>query len=154
MPSQSRPCCAAVSRFEDAASGAAAHLAPGLDFHLPHSSKQDRVIARVHRQIRSAGVFVDKEDPLPVLASVGCSKDSSLGLGAVAVADGRYEDDVRVVLIDDDASDSAGLFESHMSPGLAAVSGFVDAIADRDITANEALARAGPHDVVVRSEER
>src|SRR5215467_11093524 len=108
------------------------------------------MIVRVHCQVRSASVFVDKEDPLPGFAAIGCSKDPSLRLRSVAVTDSRDKHDVRIVWIDYDAGDSTRLVETRVGPCLAAVSGFVDAIADRDVAANEALARASPDDVVVR----
>src|SRR5262249_22259797 len=65
------------------------------------------------------------------------------------MADGRDENDVGIAGIDYDPRNPACFVETHVSPGLASVSRLIDAVADRDIAANEALAGAGPDDVVV-----
>ena len=52
-----------------------------------------------------------------------------------------------ILRIDDDAADLAGVAQADVGPGLAAVSGFVDAVAGGQIGANVRFARARVNDL-------
>src|SRR5439155_15723108 len=141
------PCHAAVARHEQPAARAAALASPGVDLELPHPGEEDARIARIHRDLRAAGVLVHEERALPRRAAVGRPDYAALRLRAVRGAQRECEDDLRVRGIDDDAPDAARLLETHAGPGLARVRRLVDAVANRDMTANPRLARARPNDV-------
>ena len=106
-------------------------------------------VVQIHRDVGAAGVLVDEQRLRPRLAAVGRAEDAALRLRAVGVAERAGEHDVRVLRVDDEARDAAGLLEAHQRPGLAGVGRLVDALADRDVAADLALAGAGPDDVRV-----
>ena len=147
VPSELLPCHAAVARHEQPAARAAALASPGVDLELPHPGEEDARIARIHRDLRAAGVLVHEERALPRRAAVGRPEYAALRLRAVRGAQRACEDDLRVRGIDDDTPDAARLLQTHAGPGLACVRRLVDAVANRDVTANPRLARARPHDV-------
>jgi hypothetical protein len=64
------------------------------------------------------------------------------------------EHNLRIRRIDDDATDSSGLFEAHPRPRLAGVRRFVDAFANRDVAADPRLAGARPDDTWIRRRHR
>src|SRR5882672_5414794 len=136
---------AAVRRFVDAAAWATAFASPGVNLQRPHAGKQNARVAGVHHDLGGAGVLVDKQHALPGLAAVRRAKDAPLRLWSIAVAHGGGEHNVRVLRIDNDAADATSLLKPHQLPGLARVSGFVDARADRDMAANVRLAGTRPN---------
>ena len=147
---QSLPRRAAVGRFEEAAARAAARSSPRVDLDLPHAGKQNPRIAHVDRDVGAARVLVDEERALPRLAAIGGAVHAAIGLRAVRVAEGAGEHDVGIARIDRDAADASRRIEPGVRPGLARIGRLVDAVADRDVAADERLARAGPHDVGIR----
>ena len=66
------------------------------------------------------------------------------------MAQGRDKYDVGVFRINNDSANMACIFQSDIFPGLAAIQGFVHAIAIRNIAANAGFSRTGIDDVVVR----
>src|SRR5439155_25758411 len=100
-------------------------------------------------QGRRAGVFILVEDLLPRLAAVGRAEDAALGVGPVGVAQHGDEDAVGVLGIDEDRRDLLAVAQAQVFPRLAAVGRFVDAIADGQVGALEALAAADVEDVGV-----
>src|SRR5439155_22396433 len=123
---------------------------PRVDLDLPHAGKEDPRIARVDRDVGAARVLVDEQRALPRPAAVGRPVHAALELRPVRVAEGAGEHDVGIARIDHDASDASRRLEAGARPGLARIRGFVDAVADRDVAADERLARAGPYDIWIR----
>ena len=141
---------AAVARHEQPAARAAALAAPRVQLELPHAREEDARVARVHRDLRAAGVLVDEQRPLPRGAAVGRTEHAALLLWTVRGAERARAHDLRIGRIDHDAADAAGLLEAHVRPRVAGVRRFVDAVPDRDVAANPRLAGAGPDDVRIR----
>src|SRR5262249_42458733 len=97
-----------------------------------------------------AGLLVDVEDLLPVLAAVGRLENAAVLAVAVQPAERADVDDVRVLGVNGDAADLEGLRQTHVLPSLAAVGGLVDAVAVGDGVARVVLAGPDPDDVPVR----
>ena len=73
-----RPGVAAVVRNIDAATRAAAQFGVGMHHNFPGARKHGSRILRIHGETRAACVFVDEQNPLPVLAAVGRAIDATL----------------------------------------------------------------------------
>jgi hypothetical protein len=144
---QSRPGRAAVGRSKQPAARAAARPAPRVDLQLPHTGEEHARVVRIHGDIGAACVLVDEQHTVPRSAAIGRPEDAALRLRAVRVAERAGEDDVGVLRVDDHARDPAGPLEAHARPRFAAVGRLVDAVADRDVAADECLAGAGPDHV-------
>ena len=138
------PTHAAVAGNEETAPRPAAFSSPGVDFELPHAGEENPRIVRIHGQVRAACVFVHKKRFIPGLAAVGGPEDATLLLWTVGMPECARTDDVRIAGINDDAADPASLLETHGSPGLSRVGGFVYPVADRDMAANKGLAGSCP----------
>src|SRR5690606_15947197 len=87
---------------------------------------------------------------LPGLAAIHAAEDTALLVRSPGMAKGRHVDDVRVVGVDGDVTDVAGVLQTHVLPGLAPVGGFVDAVTVRDVAADVRLAGTNVDDVGVR----
>src|SRR5438094_9567475 len=98
-------------RHVEAAAGPAAQHRPRMHFDLPRAREQGPRILRVHRQPGTAGLVVDEEDAVPVLAAVGRAEHAPFLLRPGDSADGAGEDDVRVRRMYEDAADTAGFVE-------------------------------------------
>src|SRR5206468_10612659 len=131
------PCGAAVARPEQSASRPAAVAAPCVDLDLPHAGEQDARIPGIHGHVGTARVLIDKQRALPRPAAVDRPEDTALRLRPVRMAKRTREDIIRVRGIDGDASNATGFVETGERPGFSGVSGFVDALADGDIAADE-----------------
>ncbi len=113
--------------------------------HIP-ANRIARVL-RIHGDVRAAGVLVGEERLGPRLPAVGGPEYAALLLRPVGVAERTRQDDVRILRVDHQARNPPGLLQAHQRPGLAGVHGLVDALAQRDVTADLALAGPGPDDV-------
>ena len=102
-------------------------------------------ILRVHRQAGAAGLLVDEEHALPVLAAVGRAIDAALLLRPGGAAERAREHDVGIVGMNDDAADAPCLRQAHVRPCLACVRGLVDAVAHHiDVADRPCLAGSRP----------
>src|SRR5262249_28311889 len=122
---------APVGGPEDAAAGSTAVEAPPFALTLIHRGVERVRIARIHREVDGAGVFVLIQDFVPRAAAVRGLEDAALGIRSPEMSGRRHVDDVGVAGVYDDAADVARVRQSHFLPGRAAVGGFVDAIAPR-----------------------
>src|SRR5439155_11943894 len=123
------PRAAAVARPVQAASRAAAGEAPRRPVRLPERREQDVRVAGIHGQVDRPGLVVLEEDLLPALAAVPGTEDAALRARTVRVAQGRDVDEVRVLRVDDESGDLAGVLEPDARPRLPRVGGLVDAVA-------------------------
>ncbi len=64
------------------------------------------------------------------------SKDSTFFVGAIAMAERGYEDDVGIFGMHQNAADLEGVAQAKIAPGFAGVGGFVDSIAKCDVGAH------------------
>ena len=139
------PGVAPVERPVEAAAGAAAPQAVGVDPQLPHPGQQPVGVAAVEGQVGAAGVVVHGEHLLPVGAAVGRAVHAALRLRGVGVAQGAGVHPVRVGGMDQNAGDAAGGFEPPVVERAAPVGGAVDAVPHGERRADdEGLAGPGP----------
>src|SRR5207248_9515053 len=103
-------------------------------------------ILRVHRQAGAArgGIARIAQDQRPGLAAIGGAVDAALLAVAPELAGDAGVDEVGILRVYDHAGDAFGLGHAHVLPGLAAVGGLVDAVADRDGVARPGFAGAHP----------
>src|SRR5207248_3194568 len=145
------PSRAAIMGDINAATEPAAVQAPRFDVHLPQACKERLRVMRVHRKLRAAGVFIDEQRLLPSLAAVAGLEDAALPLWPVRLPDCARKNDIRIMRINDDASNVAGLLQSHAAPRPAAVCVFVDAVAHGVKRANQpGLTGSGSHCFMLR----
>src|SRR5271157_40477 len=132
--SQLAPVVAAVGGLEQAAvrTGESAVL-PWPGTRLPHHGVHVARVGRVEGQINRAGVLILVKNLAPVLAAIDGAKDAALGVGPERVAHRRDENAVGVLGINQNCADLLGIAQPEMPPRLAAVDGFVHAVADGEI---------------------
>src|SRR5713226_9784583 len=106
----------AIVRNEKTAAGTATFPRPRVHLELPHCGEQCLRIRRMHHDIDAAGVRIDEQHSHPRFPTVCRAIDPTLLLRTVAVSLSSDEDDVRILRIDCEASDSATLLESHSRP--------------------------------------
>ena len=134
-----------MGRIYATGSPAAEHR-PTVDDHLPHGGEERIGVIRVKGQAGTAGVGVDEKDAIPGLAAVFGAIHAAFLLGSGGAADGAGIDDIRILRMHDNASNTPGFIESHVLPCLAGVDGFIDAIAHKVGVADDpGLAGAGPY---------
>ena len=83
------------------------------------------------------------------LAAIEGTEDAAFFVGAVGVAEGRDEEAVGVAGVESNVGNLLGVEQADVCPGFAAVGGFVNAVADREVGAHEAFAGADIDDVRV-----
>src|SRR3989441_11976954 len=98
-----------------------------------------RSVVRIEADIDRAGLLVLVEDLAPGLAAVGGAEHAALGVGAEGMAEGRDENDIGILRVDDQRADLAGVPEAGVAPGPAAADRLVDAIAVRHVAARGRL---------------
>src|SRR5262249_50302473 len=119
---------------------------PAPAAEVPHAREEDVRVLRVHRQARAARREVASlQDQAPVAAAVGRLVDAALGAVAPELAGNAGVDRVARRGVHEDPDDVLGVLQAHVLPGLAAVGGLVDAVADRDRVAHPGLPRPDPH---------
>src|SRR5207244_12192601 len=112
------------------AARAAAQLGPWMHLRLPRAGDERPRVFRVHRESGTAGVLVDEQHAIPMLAGVRRTEDAALLLLAGQPSLGADENAVRVCRANDDARDAPRLVESRMGPRFSGVERLVDAVAD------------------------
>src|SRR5262249_42343947 len=124
---------------------------PALAAEIPETGEEEVGVLRIHRDARAAGRQVRAlQDERPGLAAVGGLVEAAVGAVRPELARHAGVDDVAVLRMDENPHDALGLLEAHVGPGLAAVGGLVDAVADRDRVPGPRLAGADPHRLRVR----
>ena len=153
-PRQLLPRVPAVPRDVQAAARSAAGAPPGVNLQLPRAREEHAGVGRVHGNVGAARVLVHEQDLLPGGAAVGGAEDAALRLRPVGVAQRTRERDVRVRGVHDKPRNPPRLLQPHERPRPPCVHGLVDALADRDVAADLALAGARPDHVGVRRGHR
>src|SRR5215471_7562106 len=145
------PALSAVMGDVDSARRAATLQVPGMNFDLPRACEQRFRIARIHDQVRAAGILIHKQHLLPGLASIHGLEDSAFALRFMHLAGSADVHDVGIRRMDQDASDAPGFLQSHVMPAATGVVRLVDSVANAHVRTNDkSLTRAGPHYVVSR----
>src|SRR6185312_11402413 len=133
---------AAVSGFEDAAVRAVpCAVLPWAFARFPQRGVNDVGVSGINQHVRGAHVLVVRfraagENLLPVLAAVGGAIDPALRIGPVRIA-GEFWNLLAIA-------------QAKMGPRLAGISGFVDAVPDREVRAVQPLAAADINNVGIR----
>ena len=144
-----RPAVAAVGGLEEPGARAAAREAPGIPAQLPSS---DAYITSGFAGSMTRSMAPVSSSRKRIFCQRACRRRGSgrrrgPALGPAGVAQGRHVDQVGVGGVDPDAGDLAGRLEAEVRPGLAAVGGPVDAVADGRVAADARLAHADVDDV-------
>src|SRR5262249_61761785 len=127
--------------------GATGAERPAFASEIPHPGEDRLRILPVHRDHRAASRSVRALQNLrPRLAAVRGLVEAALVTVAPELARGANVDRVRVARIYQNLCDAFGLLQSDVGPILAAVRGFVDAVANRDAVAGPRFAPAHPAD--------
>src|SRR5439155_24320279 len=108
------PGFAAVGRFPDPASWAAAVHAARRAAPLIARRIENLIVGGVHHKIVRAGVVVDFQRLFPGLAAISGFEHAALATSSPQTAGRRDEDDVVVARIDDDAVDVARRAEAQV----------------------------------------
>src|SRR5207237_351685 len=125
---------AAVAGLEQPAAGPLpGAVFPGTLPRRPEDSINGLGGGRIERQGNGTRVFVLVKYLLPRVAAVGRAKDAALGVGAVRVTEHRDKHAASVARIDDERADLLSVAQADMPPGLAAVGGSVDPVANRQV---------------------
>ena len=106
-------------------------------------------IARMHDEIHDASLLVEMPNTQPFFSAVRGLEQAAFFVGAIETAEGADVDDVGILGVDDDFADLEGELQAHVFPGLAAVGGLVDAVAEGDAVARVGLAGADPDDMAI-----
>ena len=146
---QSRPRLAAVGGFPEPAARTSAVHAARRPAPLVGGRVEHLAVGRIHHQIVRAGLVVDLQHLPPRLACVDRLVDAALASGPEERPGRRHEDDVVRARVDHDAVDVLRRAQADVRVRLAAVGGFVDAVAPRCALAVVRLARADPDEVRV-----
>ena len=102
------------------------------------------------QHVVGAGVLVLVQHLLERPSAVGRAEDAALGVRAVRVAEHGDEQPVGVARIDGDRRDHLAVAQAEVLSTSSGVGGLVDAVADREIGADDAGAGADVDDVRVR----
>ena len=100
--------------------------------------------------IDAARVLVLKQNPLPTLATIAGTENSTLCIWPEWVPQRRDKDDVRILGIDNHLANGTGIAQANILPCLAAVDRFVDSITVRDVSSDAGFPRAYVNSVGVR----
>src|SRR6185312_5371534 len=147
---------AAVSGFEDAAVRAVpCAVLPWAFARFPQRGVNDVGVSGINQHVRGAHVLVVRfraagENLLPVLAAVGGAIDPALRIGPVRMAGHSGENFVGIPRIDGEFWNLLAIAQAKMGPRLAGISGFVDAVPDREVRAVQPLAAADINNVGIR----
>ena len=144
------PRVAAVRRFEEAARRAAARQRPRCPVDVPNGGEEHARIMRVHRQIDGAGAIVAEQDPLPGGAAVPGPENAPLVIGSEGMSQRGHVHHIGICRIDADPRDRLGIGQPQVLPTLAAIDGFVYAVALHDAAAQLGFAHSEVHDVGIR----
>src|SRR4051812_14111649 len=137
-----RPGVATVVRAEQATALAARDELPGATDRLPERGVDDPRVVGIERDINRAGDIAPVQDLLPGLAAVARAEDAALGVGAMGVTERRDVCGVRVLGVDADLADVAGVFETEVGPGLPGVGRSIDPVTVRHVPADAAFAHS------------
>src|SRR5207249_1104445 len=144
--------------FENAAAcgnkrRAAANL-PGRDPSGPQGRVNCPWVRRIKRQIGRARVFALIQNFLERLTSIGRAKNSSLGVRAVRMPQGRNKKAVRILRIDKNRGDLPCIAQPKVRPSFSRVSGFIDTVAGRQVRPLQTFPAADVNDIRVGRWER
>ena len=144
------PGLAAVGGLEDAAAGAVPFaVLPGTFAGLPQCGIDDVGVGGIDDDSSGTDIFVLGENLLEGLGAVGGAVDAALGIGTVGMSGDRDEKAVGIARIDGHLGNLLAIAQAEVRPGLAAVGGLVDAIADGEVGTMQSFTAADVDDLRV-----
>src|SRR6266700_2455203 len=134
------PGSAIVGRTVEAVLVAATVERPRSAVAFPHRSKENVGILRIKNDVDAAGAVAQVENFLPGFAAIAGAENAALGVFAVGMAESGDEHDVGICGMDDELADVTRVFQAEVVPGLAAVVGTINTIAEGNVAANAGFA--------------
>ena len=142
---------AAVSRFEKPAPRTAGTKCPSLPPEVPQGRINGlRFLLAPAEQSTTGGTIWAGQHFLPRLAAIGGFENTAFVVVVPEVSGCADQYSVAVFWVDRDFCDVLSVFQSNVGPVLAAVSRFVNSVANRDAIARPRLSRAHPNSFRVR----
>src|SRR6266850_468037 len=145
---------AVIVRTVEAVLGAATIERPRSAIALPHGGEKYVGIAGIENDVNAAGAVVEIQNFFPGLAAVASSEDPAFGVRAVGMAESGDEYDVWIRGMDDEFADVPGVLQSDIGPGLPSVIRTIDAVTERDISADASFAGSRVNDVRIGIRDR
>src|SRR5262249_52794079 len=118
--------------------------APGGAAALISCGIERLVIRRIHYQLGRPRVFIGRQDATPGQATISGFVNATLAARAPEACQRGDVDDIVVYRVNNDARDVFGSVQSHILPGLAAISRFINAVAPRRALPIVVLTAADP----------
>src|ERR1700722_4271194 len=143
------PGASAIGRLEQSAAAAVkfVRILPRAFAYLPYRRINRVRIRWVDFNIASAGVFIFRNDFLPILAAVGRAIDASFFARSVRMPEDSGEHAGGIARIDGQRGNLLRIIEAEMFPGLARIRRFVDSISYREIGTMQSFAAAHKNNV-------
>src|SRR5438552_19180108 len=104
---------------------------------------------RIEDDIDPPGVLVFRQNFCPRFPAIAGSKNSAFLIGTKGMPKRGDEDNVRIVWMNDERPDLAGIAESDIFPVLSRVNRLVGAGPVRGVSANRAFTGAGANGVMI-----
>src|ERR1035438_2719227 len=118
--------------------------------HIPKGGVNHIGIVGVENQIHRAGFHTTRINLFPRFATVGGAEDTALFVRSPEMAESSDVDDVGIPGMHADRADVKSILQADVLPGFARVTGFINAVAMRGITADIRLTHADIDDVRIR----
>ncbi len=144
---------ASVGGLVNAGAGPAFGQRPRPALHVVGRGVERVGVMPVEDEVDRAGRVVDVEDLLPGLAAIDRLEHPALFVRRPEVAHRRDVDDLGIGRMDQDAGHVVRVLQAHLLPGLPGVRGLVDAVTRVGDPHARRVARAHPHDVLVRGRD-
>src|ERR1700733_8078262 len=129
IAAEPRPAHTAVGGAIQSTSRTTAGEIPRLSACLPQRGVDDLRVMWVETHVDRTGLRILVQNLGPGLAAVSRAEHAALGIRTEGMPESGDQHDVRIVRIDDERADLAGILKPDTAPGLAAVDRLVDAVA-------------------------
>src|SRR5439155_26610759 len=116
----------------------------------PHVRINSLRVSRIKLEIDSSGVFVLIQNFLPCEAAIEGTKNASLRIGPIRMAEHAGENPVGIVRVNDDSPNLLSIAQSEMFPGTAPIKRLINYVAGRKIRPAKAFAAAHVNHVRIR----
>ncbi len=122
----------------------------GVRLRLPQRGIKNVGVGRIEGDVDAAALRILIEDLLPGLAAILRAEDAALFVIGKGMTQRSDEGDVRILRIDDHASDGMGVRQADELPRRACVNRFINSVAADNVAANASFAGSDINDVRVR----
>ena len=148
---QRMPCVAIVGGLEQPAAGAIELVVvlPRPFARFPQGCVDNVRVGGIDRYVGAAGALILRDDSLPRPAAIGRTINPSLIIGPIRMPEHGCENTVGIAGIYGKRGNLLRIIKAEMGPGLAGIDGFVNAVANGEIGANQPFAAADVDDIRV-----